>query len=148
MLFLCTVCLSSLRSPWVSRLLLLIPAKTADRHPQIVEPISANSNCCRHRLRLRLLSAAAEHITASFRVLHACATDGLMLTAAADVSLHKSTFQSVSPSLNGRDYSTINQNNKKVVPKQFPPVVQCKFNYLIIFLPPPKNYFYSVQVCN
>lgn len=63
--------------------------KTADRQPQIVKPISANSKCCRDRLRLRLLLATVEHITASFRVVHVCATDGLMLTAAADTRLQK-----------------------------------------------------------
>lgn len=95
-------------SQWVSWLLLLITAETADRKPQTAEPIPASSKCCRDRLRLRRLSAAAERITASFRIRHVCATDGLTLTAAADVTLHKLTFQSVSPSLKGRDYSTVN----------------------------------------
>lgn len=135
-LLLCYFFVLSLISQWVSWLLILITAETADRKPQIAEPISANSKCCRDRLRLRLLSAAAERITASFRILHVCATDGLTLTAAADVtSLHKLTFESVRPSLNSRDYSTVNQNNKENVLKTFPPVVQCKPNYQMTFLP-------------
>lgn len=70
--------------------------ETGDGQPQIVEPISAKSNCCRDRLRLRLLSAAAEYITASFRVVHVCATDGLMLTAAADTRLQKNAHRHLS----------------------------------------------------
>lgn len=68
-------------------------AEAADRQPQIAVPISVNSNGYRDRLRLRLLSAAAEHITASFRILHVCATHGLMLIAAADVRLRKPLVQ-------------------------------------------------------
>lgn len=81
----------SLRSQWLPWLVFVIPPKL--QIPADSGTHSAKSNCCRDRLRL--LSAAAEHIAASFTVLHVCATDGLMLTAAADVGLHKTLQRSV-----------------------------------------------------
>lgn len=98
--------------------------ETAGRQPQIAVPVSANSNYCGDRLRLRLLSAAAKRITASFRVLHVCATDGLMLTAAADVKLHKKLIEvSVCKPVPEREGLIHNQPKQpKICLEKFPPV--------------------------
>lgn len=68
--------------------------ETTDSQPQTVVPISTNSNGCIDRRRPRLLSAAAEHVAASFRVLHSWAAEGLTLTAAADVKTSQNAHQS------------------------------------------------------
>lgn len=78
--------------------------------------ITASCSC----FRLRLLSAAAEHITALFRVVHVCAADGLMRTAAADVrACHERARQSFCKAIPERGTTLMKPNNKNLNSHRF-----------------------------